>query len=201
MVTRASESEYLSLEEASVRDNFAKIIEWIETFLCAPNADLGRAGDVCPFARTTMSKRSIEFFDNRSENVMSLLADVETHMEDFLGSGATQDIYRCRIIVPSRLHEAASAVEFVQKTLKPAFVQRHLMIGQFFQNCEEPGLWNNAFRPLQAPVPLIAIRNMVPTDVAFLYSEESYLRVYLEKFGSRGTAALRQIQRAMETEK
>jgi hypothetical protein len=57
------------------------------------------------------------------------------------------------------------------------------------------------FRPLQAPIPLIAIRNMVPTDIAFLYDEESYVRAYLEKFGKRGTIALRQFETTMEANK
>ncbi|WP_213776888.1 DUF6875 domain-containing protein [Caballeronia sp. dw_276] len=201
MASSLSDSERLSLDEASVDEGFSSVIEWIERFLCAPNTELGRLGDVCPFAKTAMLKRSVEFYRNRSKSVSCLLADVELHMEEFLQSGANQDVYRCRIIVPANFDDAVAAVEYVQKQLKPAFVERHLMIGQFFQDCEEPGLWNKNFRPLQAPVPLIAIRNMVPTDIAFLYGEESYVRAYLEKFGRRGSIALRQFETAMETHK
>jgi hypothetical protein len=57
------------------------------------------------------------------------------------------------------------------------------------------------FRPLQTPVPLIAIRNMVPTDIAFLYGNEQYVSVYMEKFGSRGIVALRQFEATLETTK
>ena len=201
MVTGVSESEHLSLEEASMDEGFSKVIDWIESFLCAPNSDVGRSGDVCPFAKTAMLKKSIEFFRNHSESVMCLSRDIEMHMEEFQRSGGIHDIYQCRIIVPTRLNEVASAVEYVQKRLKSAFVERHMMIGQFFQGCEEPGLWNNMFRPLQAPIPLIAIRNMVPTDIAFLYDEDSYVRAYLEKFGKRGAIALRQFETTMEANK
>ena len=201
MASSLSDSERLSLDEASVDEGFSSVIEWIERFLCAPNTELGRLGDVCPFAKTAMLKRSVEFYRNRSKSVSCLLADVELHMEEFLQSGANQDVYRCRIIVPTGFDNAVGAVEYVQKQLKPAFVERHLMIGQFFQGCEEPGLWNKAFRPLQAPVPLIAIRSMVPTDIAFLYGNESYVRAYLEKFGRRGSIALRQFETAMEAHK
>lgn len=194
-----SESLRLSVEEASVDGEFSKIIDWIEHFLSAPHADLGRTGDVCPFARAAMLKRSIEFYRNISESVSGLSRDVETHMEEFHLSVASQDIYRCRIIVPSRLDDSASAVEYVQSQLKPAFVERHLMIGQFYQECEAPGLWNRSFRPLQAPVPLIAIRRMVPTDVAFLYGNASYMRAYFEVFGKRGRIAFQQFEAAKET--
>jgi len=46
MVTGVSESEHLSLEEASMDESFSKVIDWIESFLCAPNSDVGRSGDV-----------------------------------------------------------------------------------------------------------------------------------------------------------
>ena len=201
MATRLSESTQLSLEEASADKHFAEVIDWIEHFLSAPNALLGRVGDVCPFARTAMLKRSIEFYRNHSESVTGLAADIQMHMEEFHQSSPAQNIYQCRIIVPVAIAQAASAVECVQKQLKPAFVERHLMVGQFYKQCEEPGLWSTSFHPLQSPVPLIAIRRMVPTDVAFLHGNESYMRAYLEEFGKRGQIALRQYETAQEARK
>lgn len=201
MAMRPTQSEPLSFEEASVSKDLAKVISWIEHFLSNPHADLGRAGDVCPFARTAMLKQSIEFYLNHSESVQDLSRDIEMHMEQFHRSDTDHDIYRCRIVVPTHLEEAASAVEYVQKRLKPGFVERRLMVGQFYRGCEEPGLWNRHFRPLQSPVPLIAIRHMVPTDIAFLYNNERYTRTYLEEFGRRGHIALQQFEAAMETSK
>lgn len=201
MATRLSASERISFEEASIDENFSRILEWIERFLCAPNTELGRLGDVCPFARTAVLRRSIEFYRNHSESVSCLSNDMELHMEEFLTSGGSDDIYHCRIIVPDSLSEVSSAIEYVQKQLKPVFVERYLMIGQFFPDCEEPGLRNKVFRPLQTPIPLIAIRNMVPTDIAFLYGNEQYVTAYMEKFGKRGTIALRQFEATMEAPK
>jgi hypothetical protein len=198
MPLRLSESERLSVEEAWADPSFSRVIDWIDHFLSAPHTDLGRAGDVCPFSRTAMQKRSIEFYLNRSESVEALSGDIEMHMEEFHRGATPHDIYRCRIIVPGRIDDVASAVECVQKQLKPAFVERHLMIGQFYEGCEVPGLWNVNFRPLQSPIPLIAIRHMVPTDIAFLYGNDSYLRAYFEKFEKRGRIALQQFETAME---
>jgi hypothetical protein len=200
MATRLSESELVSFEEALIDESFSRIVAWIEHFLCAPNTALGRLGDVCPFAKIAMLRRTIEFYRNHSHSVSSLSSDIELHMEEFLQSGASADIYHCRIIVPDSLTEVSSAIEYVQKQLKPAFVERHLMVGQFFPDCDEPGLRNKAFRPLQTPVPLIAIRNMVPTDIAFLYGNEKYVAAYMEKFEKRGTIALRQFEASMAME-
>jgi hypothetical protein len=201
MAIRLSASESISFEEASHDEIFSRILRWIEAFLCAPNTELGRLGDVCPFAKTALLRRSIEFYRNHSQSVSCLSDDIELHMEEFLQSGGANDIYHCRVIVPDSLGEVSSAIEFVQKQLKPMFVERHLMIGQFFPDCGEPGLRNKAFRPLQAPIPLIAIRNMVPTDIAFLYGNEQYVAAYMGKFGSRGTIALRQFEATMESTK
>ena len=115
MGTGTIESEHLSLEDASRDERFREIIEWIVDFLCAAHPDLGRLGDVCPFARTAVLKSSIAFFRNSSESAAALSKDVEAHLQQFQQSGATRDIYQCRIIVPTALDEPASAVEAVQK--------------------------------------------------------------------------------------
>jgi hypothetical protein len=201
MAIGLSASENISFEEASIDERFSRILRWIEDFLCAPNTELGRLGDVCPFAKTAVLKRSIEFYRNHSLSVACLSDDIELHRQAFLRSGGRDDIYRCRIIVPDSLDNASSAVEYVQKQLKPMFVENHLMLGQFFPECEVPGLRNVRFRPLQTPIPLIAIRNMVPTDIAFLYGNEQYVTLYMEKFGSRGTVALRQFEASLEARK
>ncbi|KND59497.1 hypothetical protein BVER_01368 [Candidatus Burkholderia verschuerenii] len=200
MLGKPSQSERLSLEEASSDPAFREIVAWIGKFLCSPHAELGRAGDVCPFAKTAVTKNAIEFFRNASVDTDSLEEDMRQHLTEF-EQGDRADIYRCRIIVPTQLDDAAHAVQSVQRALKPLFVERHLMVGQFFQDCDEPGLWNPDFRPLRTPVPLLAIRNMVPTDVAFLYHDASYLRTYLDKFGSRGSSALRQFEMTREANK
>lgn len=125
---------------------------------------------------------------------------MKRHFIDF-DAGDRSNIHRARVILPTRLEGAATAVDTVQRRLKPVFVERHLMIGQFFEECEEPGLWNADFRPLKTPVPLLAIRSMVPTDVAFLHHDNSLLESYLDKFGSRGIAALRHLEATKEARK
>jgi hypothetical protein len=70
----------------------------------------------------------------------------------------------------------------VQQELKPDFVHEGLMVGQFYPGCREPGLWNRDFRPLESPIPLIAIRYMVSNDFPFLSSNASWIEVYLRRF-------------------
>jgi hypothetical protein len=201
MTIRVSESQPVSFEEASGDASLSRIVEWIDRFLCAPNPALGRTGNVCPYARTAILKRSLEFYRNYSSSVSGLASDMEQHLEDFLQSERSDDIYYCRLIVPEAMGDASGAIEYVQKQLKPMFVERHLMVGQFFPDCGEPGLHNRAFRPLQTPVPLIAIRHMVLSDIAFLYGNERYMAAYRETFEERGTVAIRQFEASMEAPK
>jgi hypothetical protein len=85
-----------------------------------------------------------------------------------------------------RAHELIDAV---QAELKPEFVRKGLMIGEFHTRNNVPGLHNDSFYPLRTPTPCLAIRHIVPSDLVFLdisrYSEsvrEQFLRAYLARF-------------------
>ena len=80
--------------------------------------------------------------------------------------------------------QSPGIIDTIQSTLKPEFIPKGLMIGQFYPSCEEPALWNHDFRPLRSPVPLLAIRHMVPTDFPFLKKDAGWLAAFLQQFGS-----------------
>jgi hypothetical protein len=70
------------------------------------------------------------------------------------------------------------------------------MVGQFYEGCPESGLWNDAFHPLQSPVPLLAIRNMVPSDFPFLHGKRGnsdMLIAYLNRFGTNIPPEVKQL--------
>src|SRR5262249_49614221 len=86
--------------------------------------------------------------------------------------------------------EGAALVDKVQASLKPYFVDMGLMLGEFHAANESPGLRNPAFRPLRSPIPMLAIRHMVESDLPFLirktYPPELrslFLRSYLFRMG------------------
>jgi hypothetical protein len=60
------------------------------------------------------------------------------------------------------------------------------MIGEYHEGPpDKAGLWNSRFRPLRSPVPLLAIRHMVPTDFPFLSLDDDHVAAYLQLFGDR----------------
>jgi hypothetical protein len=60
-----------------------------------------------------------------------------------------------------------AALKRLQAQLKLYSFLRGLMIGRFHPQSEDPGLWNPHFRPLRAPLPMLAIRHMVENDAPF----------------------------------
>jgi diguanylate cyclase (GGDEF)-like protein len=82
--------------------------------------------------------------------------------------------------------EVPSIINGLHVRLKPHFVREGLMLGEFFSKCEKEGLRNPKFRPLRSETPLIVIRSMVPTDIAFLADDATFVRAYLRKFQANG---------------
>ena len=65
-----------------------------------------------------------------------------------------------------------------------------LMLGEFHMRNNQPGLRNDDFFPLRTPIPCLAVRHMVPTDLAFLNVERyeltlriKFLTSFLAVFG------------------
>ena len=82
--------------------------------------------------------------------------------------------------------DAPDVIDATQAALKQSFVDTGLMIGQFHPlPPADGGLWNAEFRPLRCPVPLLAIRHMVPTDLPFLVHDPRLLDGYRRVFGDR----------------
>jgi Cys-tRNA(Pro) deacylase len=97
-----------------------------------------------------------------------------------------------------RAEDVPELIEGTQESLKLFYVEKGLMIGEFhFGPPKKAGLWNPDFRPLQSPVPMLVIRNMVPTDFAFLRGERGLVQTYLSRFHHSVPAHLREEVRAV----
>lgn len=78
---------------------------------------------------------------------------------------------------------AAQLIDDVQARLKSTFVASGLMLGEFHPYSDKVGLWNEDFRPLRAPHPMLAIRHIVPTDWPFLKGDREWVQAYIEAVG------------------
>lgn len=181
------------------RSALRSVVDWAWRYLSRPHPALGRRGHVCPYTRLslTTSRFHLAVRPGRPSGPAEVTALLERYRDRFGELEPTQppdNQYKTILVLfPDVLRPHWSAlIDASQRLLKPGYVARGLMIGEFHNGPPRAaGLWNADFRPLRSPVPLLAIRHMVPTDLAFLESEPQYLAAYLDRFGDAVPAALR----------
>jgi len=173
------------------REILRQTVAWADTFLCNPHPQLGRAGAVCPYTEGSLKSNLfwLTLCEGENVSIKDVYTSVMNYRDWFLEiepqSGKDAQFKTILMLFPDLpAADASKIIDAVQLELKPEFVERGIMIGQFHPTCPEPGLWNEDFRPLQAPVPLLAIRHMVLTDFPFLKKDERFIAAYRKVFGN-----------------
>lgn len=172
------------------------IAKWTREFLARPHPQLGRKGAVCPFVPLSLVMDSIWLaevaepaatFESISE-IITEYRDLFLKTEPTTGSDSLQKAFM--IVFPTLGPDGAALVDKVQYALKKYFVDMGLMLGEFHAANEGEGLRNPDFRPLRSPVPMLAIRHMVESDLPFMTRESyppreraSFMRSYLSRVG------------------
>jgi dolichyl-phosphate beta-glucosyltransferase len=164
-------------------------LEWAREFLANSHDDLGRKGPVCPYIRQSFDEDLLHVASRPDETCDSeeLVAAVRSSLGWFAEiqdrtPPESRHLVTVLIVLPRIDRRSAEPLNELHRVLKDEFVSRGLMIGQFHPQCEAPGLWNPDFRPLQSPVPLLAIREMVSSDLPFLSASPMHAYAYLERF-------------------
>lgn len=170
------------------------VLDWVHTFLAAPHSDLGRKGSVCPFVPMSLDLDTIWMAEVATSNpsVESIKKIIREYRDLFLATEPTDPsecINKAFMVVFSNLDaNGASMVDEVQAQLKTDFVEMGLMLGEFHAKNEGEGLRNPDFRPLRSPIPILAIRHMVDSDLPFLLRADyppnkraNFLRSYLTR--------------------
>jgi hypothetical protein len=185
---------------------FQQVVDWARTYLCQPHPELGRAGPVCPFVATSLKQGLfwLTTYPGCRPTPAEIAVVAAKYREWFLELNPVfgkETEYKAILILFPDLppDEASTIVDGVQAALKAEFIARGLMIGQFHGTCDYPALWNRQFHPLRSPVPLLAIRYMVPTDAPFLMKEPGALYAYLRRFGTDVPNRLEQAVREAAT--
>lgn len=175
----------------------ARVIRWAREYLSVPHPELGRAGPVCPYVPSSL--RSALFLvavaPGAPRGPAEVADTVLLHRDWFHQieprDGREAQLKTILMLFPDMpVIDAPTLIDATQEMLKPAFVADGLMIGQFHQAPpDQGGLWNPDFRPLRSPVPLLAIRHMVASDLPFLAGDRRFVASYLTQF--RGTLPTR----------
>jgi hypothetical protein len=195
------DENYLSSNGSGNSDDksFKIISNWVRNYLCKPHSKLGRPGPVCPFTAPAVKLGQIWIaVAPNTANTVDTLAQVSLEGKEFFlnapeNKNESKDYKAVMILFPHlNTHDGHMVIESTQRLLKPSFVSMGLMFGQFYQGCPEPGLANPMFRPLFSPIPLLATRYMVASDIAFL-QEPNMFKHYRRYFPESGEASEKRI--------
>jgi hypothetical protein len=165
-----------------------RIAAWAVDFLNAPHPKLGRRGPVCPYTRLSMDNHGFLLaWAGGEHDIASIESTVEKYRRWFMemlerSETGREHLLTILVVLPGLDPTDPGPLDALQGRLKDAFVCEGLMVGQFHPRCTQSGLWNEGFRPLRAPVPLLAIRRMVPSDLPFLLDSADHLLAYLDRF-------------------
>ncbi|GAB1540890.1 hypothetical protein NUACC21_35590 [Scytonema sp. NUACC21] len=172
-----------------------EIQQWVKNFLTKPHPNLGRSGPVCPYVPHALRTNSIQLGVIRAQNLQ--LQEIEQlvlgYKDIFLKlepQNKEAEIAKTILLIfpDIKLEDTSRLIDNVQKKLKGFFVDSGLMLGEFHKRNYSPGLHNSNFYPLQSPIPILAIRYMVESDLPFLVNTDNlelrikYLNAYLKRF-------------------
>lgn len=175
-----------------------EVASWLENHVSRPHPALGRSGEVCPWTRRTIDLGKLLLTPVPSDDAAVVDAIVLTLLRRFLKLEPTKGVdasFRSMIGVFHRLdpEKAASFLVATHTRLKPAFLERGLMLGEFFPTNDKPGLRNPSFKALRSPIPLLVVRMMVEADVEFLLDRDEFVEAYLRTHRSRGLERLMRV--------
>ena len=179
------------LQPVSAQD-VKQLLIWIEEFICEPHPDLGRTGAVCPFVLPSLERGILSMafhYEIDGNSVEAVKCTVSDYGAEFLrlpfASERERGLLALLVVFPNIPEGSAGVIDFLHAELKPQFVQRGLMLGQFHLNCTAPAAHNPFFRAFVSPFPLFAIRYMSYHDILFLSEEEQWFAEFYFRFGSK----------------
>jgi hypothetical protein len=175
------------------------VADWIRSFLAHPHPHLGRKGTVCPFVPVALGLDTVWMAEMGEttpsfEQISAIITDYRNIFLETEPKNGPEAINKAFLVVfPSLTNhgrDGAAIIDKVQAHLKKYFVEMGLMLGEFHAANETPGLRNPDFRPLRSPIPMLAIRHMVESDLPFLIRttyppllRSTFLRSYLFRLG------------------
>lgn len=172
------------------------MLDWARSYLFNSDKRQGRTGPVCPFIRPGLENhRSLYFtriqtpdLDHDLEATKRQLVAYRDWFLELRPTGRVKRNFKAILALLPDLSGHPRQTEFIEaihQELKPSWVERGLMLGQFYPDCDAEGLHNADFRPLRSPEPLFVMRHMQLTDLPFLVKTEQFIRSYCRTFDVR----------------
>jgi hypothetical protein len=172
--------------------DLATLYQWLDTYPMNPHPELGRTGAVCPFTRMARKLDAMRVAICRagSEDEDWAAAIIGRGWRELAHIPVDRSAEQFRAIVigfPGCDSDAGvEMLKRAQRRFKYYAVFNFRMMGFLHPRSETGGLWNPDFRPLRAPMPVIALRCMVEQDAPFIATHRLQWAPYLIRFGIPG---------------
>ena len=148
-----------------------------------------RVAHVCPFVQTAIEQDAVWLEEHPDTIEADIEALIQKQLHEFKAATPSFDpaitmtpagspaLNKTFInVFPYVRHASGAAacpeIQAVQRALKPRFVAQGMMLGEFFHGCPQEGLYNQLFRPLGSPYPMLAVRYLVEDDKLFNNSDQ-----------------------------
>lgn len=167
-------------------DRMAEACAWTERFVAQHHPELGRSGAVCPYTQRSLTKR-LFWVGAASDSygsagpIVELMSGMAERFLELPGEESSDANLKTALVLLPHVSDY-TLIDDAHLALKPDFVSRGLMLGQFYPGCDVEGVWNPRFRPLDAPIPMFVIRHMVASDFLFLVARSAWVEQYLRRF-------------------
>ena len=167
-----------------------KIDDWLVQTIIRPHSQLGRKGAICPYVKKALLLDGIMAIAVRGaassqRQWTDLVSRSRIAFQNFQAERNDAGLF-CTLLIVTPDLEAIQADDLFLSTLaqlKTQFVSSGCMLGEFHQGPpEKGGLHNPNFRPLYSPVALMAVRQMVETDIHFLKGNDEWAGIHASKF-------------------
>ena len=169
---------------------------WVRTYLMSAHPDLGRTGDVCPFTAQASRLDTIRLGASdanaaQADEIEAVMRDCFRQFEEIPCPKSMRHFRTVIVGFPNcNSEEGRETLRKVHAKLKYFTLLRARMLGLFHTETDAPGLWNQNFRPLRSPLPILAIRQLVVQDAPFVIRHPMLLPTYLGKFPLGGAKRL-----------
>ena len=164
--------------------------QWVTSYLMTSHPDLGRPGEVCPFTSRAYQLDTIRIGVSfaRSRDGTVIRQTMRDCLRQFASIACDETTTQFRTVIvgfPNLTdQEGVAALRAAQRRLTLRCLWDGLMIGRFHPASEDEGLWNPEFRPMRAPIPLLAVRHLVPNDAPFALRHPALLASYLCRYAA-----------------
>ncbi len=179
-------------------DALRAVSQWVESFVACPNAELGRAGPVCPFVPGSLERRTLWLVPEHvaeldAPGVVALMDDYKRRFLAMAPLDEDGAIYKTIIVVfPDLPADRAGAVftDVLEQLAAPSYEEDGIIFGPFFPGNPGTAIYNSGFRPFQSPVPFLFVRHTVLGDWKFFLDDGEQFDRWARRFGPQATAAL-----------